>query len=200
MPVPAEKFRYSPAAMPMYRDHSLIPTEAIRLAALGILSAGPKKYGELAVEVRHFASRMLGPTLDILGTSIELLRYEGLIEPTGPRAAPGQSLTADSTVQLTETGRAALIELLTSRVRAPLTDLSKLVIALKLRFLHLLSPEDRQAQLEMLVELTESELARLNDLRAQYAESGDLLGDWLAQDIAQTTQRLAWYRDRLHKP
>jgi Putative AphA-like transcriptional regulator len=186
--------------MPMPRDQSLIPTEAIRLAALGILSAGPKKYGALAVEVRHFASRMLGPTLDILGTSIELLRYEGLIEPVGPRAAHGQSLTADSIVQLTDAGRAALIELLTSRVRAPLTDLMKLVIALKLRFLHLLTPEDRQAQLEMLAELTESELVRLNDLRKEYAESGNLLGDWLAQDIAQTEQRLAWYRERLQKP
>jgi hypothetical protein len=183
--------------MPMFRDHSLIPTEAIRLAALGILTEGPKKYGALAVEVRHFASRMLGPSLDILGTSIELLRYEGLIETVGVRAAPGQSLTADSTVQLTETGRTALKELLTSRVKAPLTDLSKLVIALKLRFLHLLGPDERRLQMEMLVELTESELARLNDLRTQYAESGNLLGDWLAQDIAQTEQRLAWYQQRL---
>jgi hypothetical protein len=183
--------------MPMFRDHSLIPTEAIRLAALGILTTGPRKYGELAVEVRHFASRMLGPSLDILGTSIELLRYEGLIETVGARAAPGQSLTADSTVQLTQGGRDALKELLASRVKAPLTDLSKLVIALKLRFLHLLTAEEQRAQMEMLVELTESELARLNDLRTQYAESGNLLGDWLAQDIAQAGERLQWYRDRL---
>lgn len=181
----------------MFRDQSLIPTEAIRLAALGFLTEGPKKYGALAVEVRHFASRMLGPSLDILGTSIELLRYEGLIETVGVRAAPGQSLTADSTVQLTEAGRVKLKELLTSRVRAPLTDLSKLVIALKLRFLQLLAPDEQRGQLEMLMELTEAELARLNDLRAQYAESGNLLGDWLAQDIAQTEQRLGWYRDRL---
>jgi hypothetical protein len=185
--------------MPMFRDQSLIPTEAIRLAALGILTEGARKYGELAVEVRHFASRMLGPTLDILGTSIELLRYEGLIETVGVRATPGQSLTADSTVQLTAAGRTALKELLISRVRAPLTDLSKLVIALKLRFLHLLTPEEQRLQMEMLIELTESELARLNDLRTQYAESGNLLGDWLAQDIAQTEQRLTWYRQRLEQ-
>ncbi len=60
--------------MPKFRDHSLIPAEAVRLAALGLLSAGPRPYGELAVEVRHFASRMLGPSLDILCTSIELRR------------------------------------------------------------------------------------------------------------------------------
>ncbi len=179
----------------MFRDQSLIPTEAVRLASLGILSAGPKHYGELAVEVRHFVSRMLGPTLDILGTSIELLRYEGLIEPIGPRAAPGQSLTADTQVQLTDAGRAALHKLLTSRVRTPLTDLSKLVIALKLRFLHLLPVHDQRAQLDMLVELTTAEITRLNDLRQQYAE-GNLLGDWLKQDIAQAEERLAWYKER----
>lgn len=182
--------------MPKFRDHSLIPTEAIRLAALGLLAGGPRRYEQLAVEVRHFASRMLGPTLDILGTSIELLRHEGLIEPIGRRAAPGQSLTADTEVQITEAGRAALHELLSSRVRAPLTDLSKLVIALKLRFFDLLPPADGRAQLEMLAELTTGEIARLEDLRARYAEGGHLLADWLAQDIAQARERLAWYQDR----
>src|SRR5271169_5291842 len=109
--------------MPKFRDHSLIPTETVRLAALALLAEGPRPYGELAVEVRHFASRMLGPSLDILGTSIELLRHEGLIEPTGKRAGPSQSLGADTVVQLTAAGRAELHELLTSRVRAPMSDL-----------------------------------------------------------------------------
>jgi hypothetical protein len=61
----------------------------------------------------------------------------------------------------------------------------------------LLTPEEQRLQMEMLVELTESELARLADLRTQYTERGNLLGDWLAQDIAQTEQRLGWYRQRL---
>lgn len=183
--------------MPATRDHSLIPTEAIRLAALGILAEGPKRYGELAVAVRHFASRMLGPSLDILGTSIELLRYEGLIEAVDARMGPGQSLKADIEVKLTAKGRSTLQELLTSRVRAPMTDLTKLVIALKLRFFDLLDPTERRAQLEMLVELTTAEIARLNDLRADYSKNGNALGDWLAQDIQQAEQRLAWYRERL---
>jgi DNA-binding PadR family transcriptional regulator len=183
--------------MPMTRDQSLIPTEAIRLAALGILAEGPKRYGELAVAVRHFASRMLGPSLDILGTSIELLRYEGLIEAVDARMGPGQSLKADIEVRLTDKGRATLHELMTSRVRAPMTDLTKLVIALKLRFFHLLDPTERRAQLEMLIELTTAEIARLNDLRTDYTKDGNPLGDWLAQDIQQAEQRLAWYRERL---
>ncbi len=65
----------------MYRDNTLIPTEAIRLAALGILEAGPRRYAELAREVRDFASRFTGPSLDLMGSSLELLRYEGLVDP-----------------------------------------------------------------------------------------------------------------------
>jgi hypothetical protein len=183
--------------MPMTRDQALIPTEAIRLAALGILAEGPKRYGELAVAVRHFASRMLGPSLDILGTSIELLRYEGLIEAVDARMGPGQSMKADIEVKLTEPGRAAFKELLISRVRAPLTDLTKLVIALKLRFFDQMDAAERSAQLDMLIDLTTSEIARLNDLRADYTKAGNPLGDWLAQDIQQAEQRLAWYRERL---
>ncbi|MGQ0662920.1 MAG: hypothetical protein ACT4P2_04920 [Pseudomonadota bacterium] len=185
--------------MPRYRDQSLIPTEAVRLAALAGLADGPKRYGELAVEVRHFAARMLGPTLDVLGPSIELLRYEGLIEPVGKRAGPGQSMTADTPVQLTAAGRAALAELLMSRVRAPMTDLSRMVVALKLRFLHLLEPAARRRQFEMLIELAEAELVRLSDLSARHAAPGDAFGDWLAHEIAQTEARRAWYRDRLAK-
>jgi DNA-binding PadR family transcriptional regulator len=184
--------------MPKFRDHSLIPTEAIRLAALAQLVDGPRAYGDLAVEVRRFASRMLGPSLDILGTSIELLRHEGLIEPIGRRAGPSQSLTADSTVQLTDSGRAMLKELLTSRVRAPMTDLTRMVVALKLRYLHLLDPDERKAQFEMLIELTEAELARLADLRAQSA--GGALDEWLDQEIAQTEERRVWYRKKLAAP
>ena len=29
---------------------------------------------------RHFTSRIVGPSLDLMGTSLELLRYDGLIE------------------------------------------------------------------------------------------------------------------------
>ena len=67
----------------MYQDKSLLPREAIRLAALGILATGPRSYAALAAEVRNFASRIAGPSLELMGTSIELLRYEGLIDAKG---------------------------------------------------------------------------------------------------------------------
>lgn len=179
--------------MPKFRDHSLIPTEAVRLAALGLLADRDRPYGQLAVEVRRFTSRMLGPSLDMLGSSIELLRHEGLIEPLGRRAGPSQSLHADTDVRLTEAGRAVLHELLTSAVRAPMTDLTRMVVALKLKFLHLLSPDERKAQFEMLVDLADAELARLEDLRVHDAQPGDSLGGWLDQEMAQARERRAWY-------
>ena len=76
-----------------------------------------------------------------------------------------------------------------------MTDLSKMVVALKLRFLDLLDAEDRAAQLEQLVEMSETELARLADLAARGYEG--MLGDWLAQDIAEAERWRDWYKSKL---
>ena len=51
----------------MYRDNTLIPSEAVRLLALGILAGTPTSYAELAREVRHFTGRIVGPSLDLVG-------------------------------------------------------------------------------------------------------------------------------------
>ena len=70
----------------MYSDSTLTPREAIRLCALGTLAgrsqatSSPMTYDELASAVRHFVSRITGPSLDLMGESIELLRFEGLAE------------------------------------------------------------------------------------------------------------------------
>ncbi|HYN38325.1 MAG TPA: hypothetical protein VES39_03645, partial [Rhodospirillales bacterium] len=64
----------------MYADQTLTPKEAIRLCALGTLALAPMRYGELAVSIRHFISRVIGPTPEIMGHSLELLKYEGLVE------------------------------------------------------------------------------------------------------------------------
>ncbi len=62
----------------MYRDNSLIPSETVRLAALGLLAEGPRSYADLASAVRHLSARIVGPSLDLLGPSIELLKVEAL--------------------------------------------------------------------------------------------------------------------------
>ncbi len=172
----------------MYKDNSLIPTEAVRLAALGLLTEGSRSYAELADEVRHFTSRIVGPSLDLIGPPIEVLRVEGLIESTGGDAG------SDARLRVTEAGRRELARLLGANLRGPLGEFNKLVIALKLRFLRLLDAEARRLQAELLAENCERELTRLNDLRRHYdGRTGDLV-DWLDHDIGQLRDRLDWFR------
>lgn len=170
----------------MFADNTLTPKEAVRLSALGAVAAGPMRYSVLAGSVRHFTSRIMGPSLDLMGTSIELLRYEGLVE-----SEDGSGTEGDALLAITEAGRRELRNLLTARLR-PGSDLSKLVVALKFRFLHLLDAEERRTQVDMLAEATESELNRLLDLRQHHADDGGHLVQWLDHDIEQVEARLAW--------
>ena len=172
----------------MYKDNSLIPTEAVRLAALGLLTEGARSYAELADEVRHFTSRIVGPSLDLIGPPIEVLRVEGLVESASGGAGASVALC------ITDAGRQELMRLLGANLRGPLGEFNKLVIALKLRFLHLLEPGARRLQAELLGEICERELTRLTDLRRHYDGRAGHLIDWLDHDIAQVRQRLEWFR------
>ena len=170
----------------MFSDNSLLPKETIRLAALGILSEGPRAYADLANAVRQFVGRIAGPSLELTGPSIEMLRYEGLVEPVNEDTDPPLTLTAE--------GRSELLTLLQATVRPPLTDMSKLVIALKMRFLPLLTPDQRRDQADLLLDAGELELARLSDLRDPIAKD-PYFQDWLKHDIDLVDSRLAWLRD-----
>jgi hypothetical protein len=175
----------------MYRDNSLIPVEAVRLCALGRLALGRMRYADLAGEVRHFISRMVGPSLELLGTSIELLRLEGLVEAVEDPAGVKGGMEGNVLLAVTQEGRAAFRELMRANVRSPGSDMGKLALALKLRFLDLLEPEDRAEVVEGMVEIYRGEKARLSDLRAGLS-GGDALGAWLELEIAQVDQRLEW--------
>jgi Putative AphA-like transcriptional regulator len=176
----------------MLRDNSLIPVEAVRLCALGRLMQGELAYGELAGEVRHFVSRMVGPSLDLLGTSIELLRLEGLLEAVGSKGSDDPSRL----LRITDAGREAFRDLMRARVRMPGSDVGKLVLALKLRFLDLLTSEDRDEQIDLMEDVYRQERARLVDLRQRSNDdklSRGHLAEWLELEIAQIDQRLAWF-------
>lgn len=178
----------------MYRDNSLMPKEAVRLAVLGtLIQGGPTRYADLAGSLRHFLDRIAGPSLDLMGTSLEMLRYEGLIE-----ALDGTGMEDNALLDPTAAGRAEFDTLIRANVRAPSSDgLNKLVIALKLRFLHLLDGESQKDQIDHLVSLCETELARLGDLKKASIGTDGHFADWLDHDIAQTQERLAWYQDLL---
>lgn len=170
----------------MYPDNSLIPSEAIRLAALGSLAMAPRPYAALATEIRHFTGRIVGPSLDLIGPPIELLKVEGLVEPEGDGD--------DAPMRITPAGMAELKRLLSANLRGPIGEFNKLVIALKMRFLQFLDRDAQLAQAELLVEVCERELTRLTDLRAHHAEEGGWLVAWLDHDIGQVEARLAWFR------
>jgi len=178
----------------MFRDHSLVPAEAIRLAALGLLAEAPRRYRDLAADVRFLTSRIAGPSPELMGTSLELLRYEGLVAPVEGAGAEDPELT------LTANGRAALEALLRANLRAPSTDLGKLGLALKLRFLGQLPAAEQSQQIAQVVGACESELARLSDLRARHGAAHGLFRDWLDHDIAQIEARIAWLKTRAADP
>jgi hypothetical protein len=172
----------------MYRDNSLIPSETVRLAALGLLTEARRGYGDLASEVRHLSARLVGPSLDLLGPSIELLKVEDLV-----------TLGADELLTITEKGRNELKRLLKAGLRGPIGEVNKLIIALKLMFLDVLDPDDRIMQIEMLAETFEQELARLRDLRGHLVNRPGLLLDWLDHDIEQVGQRIVWFQGLLSR-
>ncbi|MBT3237994.1 MAG: hypothetical protein HOL37_06960 [Rhodospirillaceae bacterium] len=174
----------------MFADNTLTPKEAVRLCALGTMALRPMTYAGLANSIRHFISRITGPSLDVMGVSIELLIYEGLIE-----AVNGEGMSDDAELVITDKGRAELTSLLKANVRPAATEISKLVVALKFRFLHLLESADRIDQAELLIEMTENELARLDDLCAHHTNNEGYLVVWLQHDIELLESRLDWLKE-----
>lgn len=174
----------------MQRDRTLMPAEALRLSALGSLATrGPTSYGALATEVRLFTASYGGSPVDVMASSIELLRFEGLIAVAERAAEPG-----DVVVEITWEGRGELARLLNAPVKST-GAYARLLIALKIRFLHLLPEDQRALQRDMLAEAVRTELARLLDLRQRMSgENGDFLA-WLDRDVDRVQGELKWFED-----
>lgn len=174
----------------MFADQTLTPREAVRLCALGTIASGAKRYGELAGSIRHFISRISGPSIDLMAPSIELLRYEGLVE-----LVDGIGMEDDALLRISPAGEAEFRRLMTARMR-PSSDLGKLVTALKFRFVHLLDEADRMHQLDLLTDTCETELNRLLDLKASGTVAEGDFPAWLDLEIAQAEARLKWSKGR----
>ena len=169
----------------MYADNTLTPKEAARLCSLGTLATvNSMSYADLAAAVRYFQDRVQGPSLDVMGSSIELLKYEGLVEAKG--------LESDPRLAITDSGRKELVVLLSTRLRAGATDLNKLIIALKFRFLHLLEVNEQRLQIDSMLETVEIELTRLQDLRDSHDGEAGYLIAWLNREIVALTTQADW--------
>ncbi len=169
----------------MFADDTLTPKEAARLCSLGTLATVKSMtYAELASSVRYFQDRIQGPSLDVLGSSIELLRYEGLVDERECEEGP--------ILNITRKGQSELRVLLTARMRPGATDLNKLIIALKFRFLHLLEPKEQKFQIEIMLETVEIEIARLQDLRDTHEKDVGYILNWLDQELATLSVQARW--------
>ncbi len=173
----------------MYRDNTLVPREAVRLLALGLLATQEMTYAHLAAEVRYFTTHVVGPSLDLVASPVELLKVEGLVAAAEDAGANDDQ----ESLSITPSGRAELDTLLKSNVRPGISDINKLIITLKIRFLHLLEAEDRELQIEMIAEMFERQLVRLTELRAHEVERSGNLSNWLDHEIAQTRDSVTWF-------
>lgn len=175
----------------MYADNTLTPREAIRLCALGTLALNSDDhrmgYDDLVISVRHFVSRITGPSLELMGESVELLRFEGLVE-----AINDDDDGENTELKMTGDGLGTLHTLLRANVRSGSSDLNELVIALKFRFLHLLPPVEQKAQVDGFMDACETELTRLEDLRRHHEADVGYLAGWLEHDIERLESRVDW--------
>ncbi len=166
-------------------DPALLPSRAMRLAALGALALRDRDYASLVQEVHELALAVVGPTPEAFGPSLELLRYEGLI--TGGEEGHG-------TVSITPEGREEFVRLLTTRLRHPSGEFNRLWVALKLRFLPQLPPAQQATELSRLCVLFEHEIERLSELRRNALTEDGYIGAWIDFEIAENGARLAWCR------
>jgi DNA-binding PadR family transcriptional regulator len=173
----------------LFRDRSLVPAEAIRLMALGLLAERSRPYGDLASEIRYFTSSVVGPSLDLMGSSIELLRYQGLIEATD-----GQGMADNAVMRIRPEGKAALLDLLEARLGQGQGDISRLTLQLKLRFLAQLPEEAQQTQRAHIVETIESELTQLREVLRRQEAAPAIFKDWVDRDIRALEGHLAALR------
>ncbi len=174
----------------MYRDRSLVPGEAVRLLALGALMERDCRYGDLATEIRFFTQRIVGPSLDLLGSSLELLRIEGLADAIEYADNDERAL-----LRITNQGRVLFEDLMSAQLRAPVNDVGRLVLLLKLRFLTHLPTEAQEDQLDLLSDIVRTERARAEELAREY--TGHPMADWIAFDIEQADRRIAWLENAL---
>lgn len=178
----------------MYSDRTLLPKECLRLCALGTLALSDKpiSYADLANSVRHFMSHMMGPSLDMMGSSLQLLKLEGLVKEDSGNAA-----FSDGQLILTQQGHDKFVELMQGNLRDTSGELSRLIMALKMRYLHLLDDDIRREQLEILQDVCELDLERVLALREEHANEASNFTGWLEMEVKRLEQKNDWLKSLL---
>ena len=173
----------------MARDMALLPKQALRLCALGtLLEDGPRRYAELAAEIRDFTAYLIGPSPALAGMSLELLRYDGLVDAVG-----GSGMTDNAVLGITDTGKGTFVDLMSAPLGATEPGLMRLFVTLKVRFAHLLDEPRRREQIAALVALHQKEHDRLVELRQRHRWARGSLPGWLDHEVDQTERTVRWF-------
>ena len=173
----------------MYRDRSLQPGETVKLIALGLLIEAPRTYADLANDIRYFTARIVGPSLDLLGSSLEILRLEGWIAPKeGDKGEEDKE--AGNLISLTDSGYQQFLDLMNAPLRIPLNDSNRLALLTKLRFLSYLPEETRLDQIDLIEELVEKEQAWNAELARDFPQTA--LGAWVEMESRDLSAKRAW--------
>ena len=172
----------------MYRDRSLQPGETVKLIALGLLIEAPRTYADLANDIRYFTARIVGPSLDLLGSSLEILRLEGWIAPQENKAKENRDNTGP--ISLTDSGYEQFLSLMNAPLRIPLNDSNRLALLTKLRFLSYLPEETRLDQIDLIEELVEKEQAWNAELARDFPQTA--LGAWVEMESRDLSAKRAW--------
>ncbi|WP_238318339.1 hypothetical protein [Thalassospira australica] len=169
----------------------MLPKECLRLCALGTLALSDKpiSYPDLANSVRHFMSHIMGPSLDMMGSSLQLLKLEGLVKED-----TANGTFSDAQLCLTDAGHAKFVELMQGNLRDTSGELSRLIMALKMRYLHLLDEDIRTEQLEILLDVCELDLERVLALRDEHANEAENFTGWLEMEVRRLEQKRDWLK------
>ena len=127
-----------------------------------------------------------------MGTSIELLKLEGLIETVNDNDEDDASL-----LQLSPSGLQELKEYLRSNLKSGGSELNKLVIALKLRFIDILDDDEKRDQLLAIRDMYHNEKRRLEDLKNQTTWLTGFLLESLELDLFVVNKKIEWCDQRI---
>lgn len=196
-------------------SESVTPKVAQRLCALGeLLMRGPQRYSVLSQNVRGFITQVTGPNPQLAQSPLELLRFDGLVEDIGSGdhrgighggdghggdgnggdGNGGDGDTADEALfQVTAEGRDAFRNLM-MQGKAATSEITRLMMMMRLRFLHLLPTDDQAALLQSLIQQFDLEGQRLQALRDYIGDEPGSLPGWLDHYIGQQRDRMRWLR------
>ena len=125
------------------------------------------------------------------GASLNMA-LEGLVKEDSGNAA-----FSDGQLILTQQGHDKFVELMQGNLRDTSGELSRLIMALKMRYLHLLDDDIRREQLEILQDVCELDLERVLALREEHANEASNFTGWLEMEVKRLEQKNDWLKSLL---